>query len=255
MKYFDIHSHVQFPDFDDDREDVIARMKKDCVSAIVVGIDLESSRRALELAEKHDNLFACVGLHPNESVRQDFGEAEFEKLMEHEKVVAVGECGLDYFRTEETDENKKKQMSALERQIDFAVTHGKPLMLHIRDAYGDALDILESKKKEYDDKLRGNAHFFAGDVDVARRLLDIGFTMSFTGVITFARNYDEVIQYVSLENIMSETDCPYVAPVPYRGSRNEPSYVVEVVKKIAEICGEDEEKTANTLYKNAQKYV
>jgi len=253
MKYFDIHSHIQFPPYDADRGEVIARMKKEEVGTIVVGTEKDSSEKALALAEAEESVFASVGLHPNDTARENFDESFYREFLSHKKVVAVGECGLDYFRTEETPENKKRQKEILERHIALAVAFDRPLMIHCRDAYDDLITILSQKKKEHGDRLRGNIHFFAGNLPTAQRFLALGFTLSFTGVITFTHDYDEVVKNVPLEMIMTETDCPYVTPVPYRGKRNEPAYVVEVVKKISEIRGESFEKVRDQIRENVRR--
>ncbi len=253
MKFFDIHSHIQFPPYDADREEVIARMKKEEVGTIVVGTEKDSSEKALTLAVAHEDVFASVGLHPNDTARENFDESFYRELLSHKKVVAVGECGLDFFRTEGTEENKKRQKEILERHIALAVEFDKPLMIHCRDAYDDLITILSQKKKEHGDRLRGNIHFFAGNLPTAQRFLALGFTLSFTGVITFTHDYDEVVKNVPLEMIMTETDCPYVTPVPYRGKRNEPAYVVEVVKKISEIRGESFGKVRDQIRENVER--
>ena len=160
--------------------------------------------------------------------------------------MGIGECGLDYFRLSE--ETKKKQYNAFEEQIALSQEVGKPLMLHIRNAYDDALAILKKNPGA-----KGNVHFFAGSWEIARQFLDIGFTLSFTGVVTFTRDYDDVIKNTPLDMIMSETDSPYVAPVPHRGKRNESLYVAEVVKRIAEVRGEDVEMVRAALAQNARR--
>ncbi len=167
-------------------------------------------------------------------------------MLKDPKVVAIGECGLDYYRME--PESIEKQKKAFIEQVELANEIGKPLMLHIRNAYKDALEIL----KQYA-KVKGDVHFFAGTSEDAKGFLDFGFTLSFTGVITFTHDYDEVIKNIPLDMIMSETDSPYVTPVPYRGKRNEPSYVREVVKKIAEIKGLPEEEVAKAIIANAKR--
>ena len=237
-EYVDIHSHLNFPQYDADREDVIARLKEQRIATITVGTSVETSKQAVWLAEKYEHLYATIGIHPDDS-EESFDESEFEKLVSHKKVVAIGECGLDYARLPtmpiEAEEKKKKQKKDFEKQIDFAVRHGKPLMIHCREAYSDALDILSSKKREYGDRLKANFHFFTEPIETARKILDLDFTVSFTGVITFVKQYAEVVSYVPLEKMMSETDAPFVAPVPERGKRNSPEYVVHIVKKIADI--------------------
>jgi TatD DNase family protein len=251
-KYIDIHSHLNFPDYDADREEVIARMKEQGVLTITVGTSLETSRSAVALAERHENIFACIGIHPIDEENPVFDEVGFEELVKHPKVVAVGECGLDYGREGVIDEGVKTRQKALfEQHIDFAVKHGKPVMIHARNAAEDILKILAAKKKQHGERLHGNAHFFTGSPDEAQCYIDLGFTVSFTGVITFAGEYAKTIKAVSMDNIMSETDAPFVTPVPHRGKRNEPTYVIEVVRKIAEIKGLEEEEAAKIILKNA----
>ncbi len=253
IKFVDIHSHIQFPEFDADREEVINRMKSSGVFSVVVGTDIETSKEAVKLSEQHENILASVGLHPNDAVLGGFDDLAYRKLLSSPKTAAVGECGLDYFRTESTEENKRKQKEVFEKQINLALEFDKPLMIHCRNAYEDMIEILSNYKKSYGGKLRGDIHFFAGDLGAARKFLELGFTVSFTGVITFANQYDEVIKNVPLSSIMAETDCPYVAPAPYRGKRNEPAYVSEVVKRIAELRGENFEEVRKALAENALK--
>lgn len=252
-EYFDIHSHLNFPQYETDRDAVIAEMKEKGIATITVGTDFDLSQSAVALADAHENIYACIGVHPADDASKTFGP-EFEELVKHPKVVAIGECGLDYFRLEgDSIAEKKRQKALFEEQIHFAVKHDKLLMIHCRDAYEDATNMLESFKKEYGDKLWGNAHFFAGGVEIGKRLVDIDFSLSFTGVITFTHDYDEVIRQTPLDMIMSETDAPYVAPVPYRGKRNSPVYVSEVVKKLAEIKGESLDVVKKAMVENAVK--
>ncbi|GMQ95375.1 MAG: TatD family hydrolase [Patescibacteria group bacterium] len=250
-KFFDIHSHINDARFDDDREEVIGRMKKEGVWSIVVGTDLPSSKEAVRLAGSHENLFASVGLHPNDNKAEVFDADAYKALAREPKVVAIGECGLDYFRGGDTEDEKKRQKELFVRQVDLAAASDVPLMIHVRDAHADVLDILSSKKKGYGDNLRGNIHFFSGSHETAKKYFNLDFSVSFTGVITFTGDYDEAVQNAPLSMILSETDSPYVAPIPHRGERNEPSYVKEVVKRIAEIRGEDHEDIAKALVDNA----
>ncbi|MDO8590071.1 MAG: TatD family hydrolase [bacterium] len=249
-KYFDVHSHLNASQYDSDRGEVISRLKETGTHTIVIGTDLESSKMAVNLADKHEEIYACIGVHPVDNPSESFEKEKFDELVKHPKVVAVGECGLDFFHADK-DTDYERQKKLFLDQIDFAIMHNKPLMIHARDAYEELLGILGPLKKAHRDKLRGNVHFFAGDVDTAKRFFNIGFTVSFTGVVTFTHDYDEVIKFAPLNMIMSETDSPYVTPVPYRGKRNEPSYVSEVVKKVAEIRGEDEDVVRATLVNNA----
>src|SRR3989344_3466984 len=281
-KYFDIHSHLNFSDFNEDREEVIKKMRDEDVGAISVGIDLETSKEVVDLADKYDNIFATIGLHPTKTssggfgpssggfgpssggfgpdTRESFNKKNYKELVKNKKVVAIGECGLDYYRIKNNkSEIKNTQKENLERQIQFALENDLPLMLHFRpsvktmDAYMDGLDILNSYAKNHGEKLRGNTHFFAGDLDTAGKFLNIGFTLSFTGVITFADNYDEIIKYTPLDMLMSETDCPFAAPFPFRGKRCEPLYIKEIVKRISEIKSIEYEKVEKTLVDNAFK--
>jgi len=223
-------------------------MKEKEIGTITIGADLKRSKRAIEIAEANKNVWATIGIHPNYSD----DAKKLEELIGNPKVVGTGECGLDYFRLEDESE-KAKQKILFEEQIQLTVKYNKPLMLHIRDAYDDALDILNGYKKEAGEKLKGNVHFFAGDVLVAKKFLDLGFTMSFTGVITFTQDYDEVIKYIPQNSIMSETDAPWVAPVPFRGKRNEPAYVIEVIKKMAEIRKENLDVLNSAMVENARR--
>lgn len=266
MQYFDIHSHLYFPDYDTDREEVITRMKNEGIWTTAIGADLESSKKAIALAEKHENIFASVGQHPEhsanskESISYDISK-EMEKLIEHPKVVAIGECGFDFYRTEKEDLEKIKedQKEIFEKQIDLAVKNNKALMLHCRpskgsmDAYEETLSILEPLAKKYGNKLFGNAHFFVGDLEILRRFLDIGFTVSFTGVITFAQDYDELVRFAPLNMIHAETDAPFVAPLSHRGKRNSPEYVYEVVVAIARLKEESIHEVKSILVSNAKK--
>lgn len=250
-KYFDIHSHLNFPDYWNDFDKVIKRLKETETHTIVVGTDFESSKRAVELADKHEEIYACVGIHPVDNPLEKFVITNYELLINNPKVVAVGECGLDFYHAKK-NEDYERQKKLFVEQIDFALAHDKPIMIHARNAYEEILEILESLHRgSKASTLRGNVHFFAGDTDTAKRFFDIGFTVSFTGVITFTGDYDEVIRYAPIDMIMSETDSPYVSPVPHRGKRNEPSYVGEVAKRIAEIRGEDEDAVRIALVNNA----
>ena len=249
-KYFDIHSHLNFSDYNEDLDEVVQRLKDTETHTIVVGTDFESSRKAVELADKYEEIYACIGVHPVDDSKIIFEPEKFEELVKHPKMVAIGECGLDFYHVKK-EKDYERQKKLFIDQIDFAVAHNKPLMIHARDAYNEILEILEQLKKKYKNKLRGNVHFFTGEIDVAKRFFEIGFTISFTGVITFVRDYDEVINSAPIDMIMSETDAPFVTPDPYRGKRNEPIFVNEVVKRIAVVKGEDEEKVRATLVNNA----
>src|SRR3989344_6995283 len=183
-KYFDIHSHLNASQYDEDREEVVKRLKDADTHTIVVGTDFESSQKAVELAEKYPEIYASVGVHPVDNMTETFQLTNFQTLITNPKVVAIGECGFDFYHAKkEADYDRQKKLFL--DQLEFALIHDKPLMIHARDAYEELLEILEPLKKTHGEKLRGNIHFFAGDVATAKRFFDIGFTISFTGVITF----------------------------------------------------------------------
>lgn len=259
-KYFDAHSHISFDYFKDDRDEVLSRMSDQGVWTVTVGVDKKSSEDAVSFAEKHDGIFAAIGLHPADNKQESFDPEEYTDLVKSKKVVAIGECGLDYFRIKEDDvEEKDRQKIEFEKQVQFAIESDLPLMLHCRpragsmDAYEDTLDILEKHHSEHGNIVRGNAHFFVGDNVIADRFLKLGFLLSFTGVITFADEYEEVIKNTSLSMMLVETDAPYASPAPYRGKRNESVYVKEMVKKIADIKGEEYEIVRDILVENSLK--
>ena len=247
-KYFDIHSHLNFGDYDKDFDNVIARMRETETHTIVVGTDYESSKKAVELAEKYPEIYACIGVHPVDKL-EGFEVSKFESLVKNPKVVAIGECGFDFFHADK-EKDFERQKKLFTDQIEFALKYGKPIMIHARDSYPEILEIIEKYPG-----LKGNVHFFAGTLDEAKRFIKLGFTLSFTGVITFVGAYDEVIKSVPLGSIMSETDAPFVAPAPYRGRRNEPGYVKEIVKHIAEIRRTDLEEVRQTLVGNALRMI
>jgi len=263
VKYVDAHCHLQLKQYTQDREEIIERMREDDIVAIVVGDDLESSKQALLLAEKHEYLFASVGVHPDHIGQEFFDEIAFHELAMHKKVVAIGECGLDYYRLPNNETSysaeatKDKQKELFRKHIALAIELDKPLMIHARpsagarDAYEDMISIL--KEEKINSKLRGNIHFFSGTLEEAQEFFALGFTISFTAVITFTHDYDTVIKTVPLTNILSETDAPFVAPASRRGERNDSLSIIEVVAKIAEIRGENIETVRKELLSNAER--
>jgi TatD DNase family protein len=275
MKYFDAHTHAHFSAFQHDWRDVIQRALDQGIGLINVGTQKDTSRGAVETAHAFPaGVYAAIGLHPVHTDRsfhdaqelgatddakgftsrgEQFDAAYYKELALDPKVVAIGECGLDYFHIEgEVEEKKKRQKDAFGAQIALARDVRKPLMIHCRDAFADLIDMLIASRNSLND-IPGVIHFFTGTPEDAKRLLDLGFSFTFGGVITFARSYDEVLKILPIDRILSETDAPYVSPEPYRGKRNEPSYVVEVVKKLAEIKGISIDDMALTIRQNAAK--
>ena len=258
--YIDIHSHLNDSRFDTDLSDALARMREANVQTIVVGTDYAMSVKAIQLAEAHPDIWATIGLHPTDNHKEIFDTAAYEQLLAHPRVVAIGECGLDYYWPAHDGwphgekEEKIRQRELFEHQIAVAQKAGKPLMSHGRstsrsmDAYEDLLAVLKNFPS-----VQGNVHFFVGNTNIATQFLDIGFTLSFTGVLTFTHDYDETARFVPLDRIMVETDAPYVAPAPYRGKRNEPAYVVETYKALAAIRDIDEEELSVAVLQNARR--
>lgn len=259
MKYFDAHAHVQFPPYDADREEVLALMRVHEIGAVMVGVDRESSERAIALVADREDLYASVGLHPNDVLVEKFDEDWFFEAATDPKVVAIGECGLDYYRPEDLERARPKQREVFEQHLRIAAHVDKPLIIHARptngtmNAYEDLIEILTLYKKEHGVRLRGDIHFFVGGVEEAEALVALGFTISFTAVLTFARDYDEVVRTLPLTAILSETDAPYVAPEGRRGTRNDPLAVMDVVSSIASIRGEDPETVRGAILENAKR--
>jgi TatD DNase family protein len=268
FKFIDIHSHLNISPLKEDQDGVLLRMKEKEIATITVGVDYDTSLEALRLAEKNENMWATVGLHPNDNVNEIFDIEKYKNLVMNPKVVAIGECGLDYFRLVESGDErlktKEKQKELFQQHIELAKISGKPLMIHARpskgsmDAYEDVIEQLlitnDELQKEGREKIKVNFHFFVGNVDIAKKILELGGTMSYDGPITFTDEYNEVIKYIPLESMHAETDAPFAAPVPYRGKTCEPWMVSEIVKRIAEIKNEPIEKVEMQLVENAKNF-
>jgi TatD DNase family protein len=277
-KYIDTHAHLNLSAFTDDADAVALHCKKEGVSVINVGTKESTSREAVALAERYNHLYAIIGLHPIQTVAGSHDEEEtgegskpfisrgesfnkdfYAELVKSNKVVGVGECGFDYWHC--PPETYAIQEENFIAQIEFANEHQLPLMIHTRgpkpgeesptgrSVYTDVYETL----KQYA-KVPFNVHFYAGTIPEAEKFFELGGTVSFTGVITFAKVYEEVVKALPLELMHGETDCPYVAPVPHRGRRAEPWMVQEVYKKIASIRGEDEEMVREQLLQNAARF-
>ncbi|MFV0416850.1 MAG: TatD family hydrolase [Chthoniobacterales bacterium] len=284
LQYFfmiDTHAHLDFPEFQNDLPEILTRAREAGVRRIIsIGTTLASSRAAVALAEKHEEVFATVGIHPNNAAESSGEDIEaLETLCSHPKVVAIGEIGLDYYRLPSRSERKGNVSGALlaqtpqelelatqdgaeinaqkevfQAQLDLAARSGLNVVIHQRDSFADTLEIIEP----YTNKLRGVFHCFGGDSDDAQRISDMGHLVSFTGIITFknAPVVRETAASIPDGSFMIETDCPYLAPVPHRGKRCEPAYVSEVAKKLAEVRGVSVEQiteqttaTANAFFR------
>ena len=249
--FIDTHTHLFFNNFDEDREEVIKNALAVGIKYMLVpGTDFETSKQAVELAEKYDSIYVAVGIHPHDS--KDWDDTWIEELRElakHEKVVAIGEIGLDYFYDFSP---KEKQHQAFEKQIQLALELNLPIIVHNRDSNDD---IMEFSRKYKDTSLKGQYHCFAGTVENARELVEMGHYISFTGNITFkkAESVREVLSKVSVENILLETDSPFLTPVPHRGKRNEPKHIPLIAEVVAETHHLRIEDVARTTSWNAYK--
>lgn len=231
----DSHAHLEMEEFKEDLEEVTKRAWNSSVEYIVsVGFDLDSSRKAVELSQRFDRIYSAVGVHPHEAKSVNAGTFDSLKdLVKLNKVVAWGEIGLDYYYD---NSPRDLQRSIFRRQIGIARSLGLPIIVHTREAKEDTLTIM---KEEDIQEVGGVLHCFSGDLDMAKRAIDMGFFISFSGVISFpkAKRLMEVAREIPVEKILIETDSPYLAPVPHRGKRNEPSYVRNVAEILAEIKG------------------
>ncbi len=247
----DTHAHLDFPELAGDLTAVLDRARGNGVLEIItIGIDIGSSRKAVELAGAHPCVWATVGIHPHDAFRLDAGaSAELLELAKSKKVLAIGEIGLDYFRDYKP---RDVQRECLRGQLDIAVEAGLPVVFHIRDAYPDFFDVAGS----YASRLAGLVfHCFSGDWRTAKRCLDLGGYLSIPGTVTFknARVQQEVAVRAPADRLVLETDSPYLAPVPYRGKDNEPSYVLHTARKVAELRGVPFEELARQTTLNAHR--
>ncbi len=246
----DTHAHLDDRNFDNDRIKVIENARKAGLVAIInVGYDYRTIKSTLELAEEHDFIFAVIGWHPNEAHRieeKHYGWIE-EGALNNPKVVGIGEIGLDYYRDRAS---KEKQQEVFRRQIKLAKRVGLPIIIHDRDAHKDIIDIL---REEGASEVGGIMHSFSGSLESALEVIKLGFDISFSGPITFknAKMPKHVAENIPLENILIETDCPYLTPEPFRGKRNEPAYVSYVAEEIARLRGLSGAEIGRITAKNA----
>jgi len=237
---------------------VIGRAREGHVDKIInVGVDTETSKQSLDLARKYPEIYASVGIHPHCANELDIEtRGRLITLANHEKVVAIGEIGLDYYYLKRSSKysrypTRDEQIFCFEQMLDLALETGLPAIIHNREADADILGILKS----YHGQLRAVIHCFSGDADFAEKIIDLGFAISFTGNITYKNPHiHEAIKKIPLGSIMIETDCPYLTPEPNRGKRNEPAYVIAVARKIAEIKGISLAEVEMETTKKAKKF-
>lgn len=245
----DTHAHLEWSDFNKDRTEVIKRAVDRGVKEIVnVGYSLESSLKALELAHSHPYIYAAVGIHPHEASSLNSNTLEsLSKLSSDPKVVAIGEIGLDYYRTLSPRDD---QLSAFKAQLELACMLDLPIIIHCREAYGDLIGMLQ----KYKTRIKGIMHCFSGSYEVAKQSIALNFYISFAGPVTYpnARRLERIVRDLPTERILIETDSPWLAPQPVRGRRNEPSYIVYIAERIAEIKNTNIQDVANFTTENAK---
>lgn len=250
MRYFDTHAHLTDERFDSDRDALVAALPGRGVALTLdVGCDLRDVSATLALAGAHDHIYAALGMHPHEAAHMT--DRMLEQLREQltlPKVAALGEIGLDYHYDFSPRDVQRKWFL---RQLDLAVELDVPVCLHVREAFGDCMDIL----KDYRGRLRGVMHCFSGSVETAFACVDLGLYVALGGAVTFknARKLLDVARLLPLDKLLAETDCPYLTPEPHRGRRNEPAFVRHVVARIAALRDEDEAAVAQALFENGLK--
>lgn len=229
---FDSHAHLDDEKFDEDREEVVTRSLQNGVTGIInAGSCMASSAQSVALAAQYDNIYAAVGIHPHDAKSaQEADYAQLAAWAQLEKVVAIGEIGLDYYYDFSP---RDLQRTVFTRQIDVARQMDMPFIIHDRDAHGDILDVLKKEAKG----LTGVLHCFSGSLEMAKEVIKLGFYISIAGPVTFknAAKLPEIIKNVPLERLLVETDCPYLTPHPHRGKRNEPAYVKIVAEQVAQL--------------------
>jgi TatD DNase family protein len=238
----DSHAHLEMKEFDSDREEVIKRAGEAGIDFIVtVGTNLALSRKAVALAQGHEKIYATIGIHPHDAAKTDKNTGEsLKELAQRQKIVAYGEIGLDFFRNISSQE---KQIEAFGLQLELAQELNLPVIIHDREAHELTLKMVKASNVR-----RGVFHCFSGDYAMAKQCIDLGFYISIPGVVTFdkAKTIQDVALRVPLSSLLLETDAPYLTPVPHRGKRNEPSFIIHTAKKVAEIKKVPWEEVAQT---------
>ena len=247
--FVDTHTHLDFDAYNDDREKVIQRAIENQVLAIItIGTDLETSKQAILLADKYASIFASVGVHPSECANIKDNDYKFIKeLAGHEKVIAIGEIGLDYYHMHA---DKDVQQKAFKKQISIAKDLELPMIIHNRDSHEDMLKIL---KNEGVGEIGGVMHSFSGDLEFLNKIIAMNLHVSFTGNITFKKStLDEIVKQTPIENLLLETDSPFLTPVPLRGKRNEPAFIIHTTKRISELKEIELDVLAKVTTENAK---
>ena len=248
--YFDTHVHLNSEKYEDVEKVIADAIENGVSKMIVVGYDLETSQKAVEIASNFDFVYAAVGIHPSEVKTANLSDLEaIETMLADRKVVAIGEIGLDYHWDKD---NKEYQKRFFVEQIKLASKYKLPLIIHSRDAAQDTFEVLKENKKYYE---KGIMHCYSYSSEMAEKFISLGFKIAFGGALTFLNSKEnkEVVKNIDLENLLIETDAPYLTPHPYRGKTNEPKYIYLVVEEMAKIKNIDKEKIAKITYDNACK--
>ena len=257
----DTHAHLNFKDFDEDRNEIIRQCQTPSnasgqVGIINIGVNYDNSKEVIALAEKYENCWATVAVHPHDAQEQ-FNYDKFLELAKNPKVVGIGECGLDYQFCKNDLEMQKKQQEIFIQHLKLAQEVNKPIIIHSRRLFPEILKIIQNSKFKVQNSGQGVLHCYMGRWSYAEEYLKLGYYLSFTGLITYARDYDKVIKNCPLDRILIETDSPYLAPEPLRKAgeivRNTPLNVELVARKIAEIKSISFEEVAEQTTKNAKK--
>ena len=248
--FIDSHCHINFPELADNLDEVLANMRANQVTnALCVAVDLEKIPQILAMAEQHENIYASVGVHPDYELETEPTQEQLVSLAKHPKVIAIGETGLDYFRLQGDLEWQRKRFRT---HIRAAIESGKPLIIHTRSA---SVDTLRLMKEEGADKIGGVMHCFTESMEVALAAIEMNFYISFSGIVTFKKALElkEVAAQIPLDRMLIETDSPYLAPVPFRGKLNQPSYVKHVAEEIAKLRGISVEEVGEATSANFKR--
>lgn len=247
--FFESHAHLYFEHYDEDRDKLITDLLSSEIEGIIsVGVDIETSYKSIKLAEKYEKIYAACGLHPTDlKSNSDDDIKELRELLKHDKVVALGETGLDLYWNKVPLETQRKYFI---RQLELALEEDYPVIIHSRDAEQETLKVIN----EVSDKYSGVFHCYAGSTETALQLIEKGFYISFTGNITYKNNdREEVIKALPLDKLLLETDSPFLTPVPFRGKRNDPSKLRYIAQKIADLKNISIEEVAKVTSENTRK--
>jgi len=273
MNYFDFHCHLDTEELDETREELLHILKERQIGVCTIGVNLERSRVGVSMARACEGVWCSVGQHPVDTYKEEFKASEYQKLIDENKahIVAIGECGLDYYwptkdlqagtkSEEQLTEEKTRQKLLFQKQITLAIVNNLPLMLHVRssegtqDAHEDVLDMLSVYGADLPKVV---FHFYTEGVVLTKRIVDAGYYVSFPGVITFGKKVqqlEDAVRMVPLNRMFAETDTPYAAPAPHRGQVNSPLFVRHVYEKIAELREEEPKVVQKQLLENVQEF-